>query len=452
MKKLVLTIALASILAGCDNSAKEHELAMRRAEQQRQQEMQERKRERDEQEAKAKREKEEAERKEAERIRKRREQALKIIGHEVAADKEIVKQYQNEVLAIEENKSDFLRRLNAIKIPDVEITTNIVSINQGKTKKVIKKVKLSEHQKSVRKLMRLYEDGAICTMYESCTDRSAKKLLDELECEWRTEEDDYNNVTKALREVDANEARARKKLTEQLQDKRNARINNNGRRMASLKKRRAEVMKKISYHESRKCSISHFSGQKCKCTITEWRSAVQSLNDEINSLQSEMSAEKSTAVGLDEGNQLAEISSKASRKRAEINQDFTHQSAVLKEIADKYQRLLVEDLLDGMAKRREYLLSEIDQIVKRNDLKIKYIDDRSELSPEMATSFIDSDNQKTMAGLHLVNKEQEEQRREKENERLLNTIKALNTVNINADINETSERRTRRRRRRTNAD
>lgn len=459
MKKLVFTAVIASVLAGCDSGPSEQERAM-------QYEMQERKREREEHEAKEKQAKDEAERKEAARIQKRREQALKIISHELAADKEIVKQYQNEVLAIEENKADFIKRLNDIQAPDSETVTNTVTIHAGveKKKTVVKKVELSENQKSVWKLRVMFEDGVTRSLYDRYTDRSAKKIVDELDREWNIAEGDYLNVTKALMKIDAEEAKARQALTAEFQSERDARISKSGRRINALKKQREEVLKKIRRHESGKCLMSQLAGPRshgafggneratCKCEIHAWKDSLQSINDEINNIQSKKNAEQSTSVGLRESSRLDEVSNEASRKRAEINQEYTHQSAVLKGIADKYEKLLVQDLLDFMATRREYLIRQIDEIVARNELKIKYIDGRSELSPEMATSFIDSDNQKTMSGLHLVNKEEEEKRLEKENERLINTIKALNTDTLNLNVNETSERSPRRRRRRTNSD
>jgi len=405
------------------------------------------------------REKEEAAQKEEERIRKRREQALKIISHEVAADKEIVKRHQAEVVAIEENKSAFLKRLNDIQAPNSQAVTNTVTVHAGVAKKktVVKKIELSENQKSVWKLRTMFEDEATRAMYDGYTDRSAKKIVDELDKEWNTAQDDYLNVTKALQKIDAEEARSRQALTAEFQAERNARINKSGRRVAALKKQRAEVMKKIKDHESGKCLMRQMAGPRalrggdceratCKCEIIEWQDTVLAINDEINDIQSQKNAERSTAVGLNESSRLDEVSNEASRKRAEINQEYTHQSAVLKGIADKYEKLLVQDLLDFMATRRDHLLQQIDEIVARNELKIKYMDGRSELSPEMATSFIDSDNQKTMSGLNLINKEQEKERLEKENERLINTIKALNTATIN--INETSEYRSERRSRR----
>jgi len=411
------------------------------------------------------REKEETARKEEERLKKRREQALKIISHEVAADKEIVRQYQNEVLAIEENKSAFLKRLNGIEAPDSEIVTNTVTIHAGveKTKTVVKKVELSENQKSIWKLRAMFADDATCSMYDANTDRSAKKILDELDKEWNAAEGDYISVTKALQRIDAEEEQSRKALTTKFQTERNIRVNKGARRITALKKQREEVLKKIRDHESGKCLMRQMNGPRerysagfgtagratCGCAIHEWQSTLRSINDEINDIQSQKNAEQSTGVGLEESSQLDAISNESARKRDKIIQEYTHQSAVLKGIADKYEKLLVQDLLDCMVARRGNLLLQIDEIVARNELKIKYIDGRSELSPDMATSFIDSDNQKTMAGLNLINSEKENERREKENERLINTIKALNTTTIN--INDTSdskpERKTRRKRR-----
>lgn len=483
MSKLSMTLigVILVCLTGCDNDkhsarvlerttssaerrqirAEERMENERRENERRENERRENERRENERRENERREKEKAALKEEGRLKKRREQALKIISHEVAADKELVRQYQNEVFAIEENKSAFLRRLNGIEAPDSEIVTNTVTIHAGveKTKTVVTKVELSENQKSIWKLRTMFADDATCSMYDANTDRSAKKILHELDKEWNTAQDDYLNVTKELQKIDAEEARERQSLKTEFQSERNARISKGSRRIAALKKQREEVLKKIQDHESGRClmrqmkgprvthGIYHGEGGACKCRTEQWRNTLWSINNEINYIQSKTTAEQSTAVGLEESAKLDAISSEASRKRAEINQEYTHQSAVLKGIIDKYEKLLVQDLLDCMVARRENLLQQIDEIVARNELKIKYIDGRSELSPDMATTFINADNQKTVVGLHLLDAKSELQ--ERENRRLINTIKALNDtpINITETSGEKSERKATRKKR-----
>jgi len=469
MNKLSMTLmgVILVCLTGCDNdkhSARVLERTTSSAERRqiRAEERMENERRENERRENERREKEKAALKEEGRLKKRREQALKIISHEVAADKELVRQYQNEVFAIEENKSAFLKRLNGIEAPDSEIVTNTVTIHAGveKTKTVVTKVELSENQKSIWKLRTMFADDATCSMYDANTDRSAKKILHELDKEWNTAQDDYLNVTKELQKIDAEEARERQSLKTEFQSERNARISKGTRRIAALKKQREEVLKKIQDHESGRCLMRQMKGPRgryltgysaeretCRCKIYDWRTTLHNINSEINNIQSKTTAEQSTAVGLEESAKLDAISSEASRKRAEINQEYTHQSAVLKGIIDKYEKLLVQDLLDCMAARRENLLQQIDEIVARNELKIKYIDGRSELSPDMATTFINADNQKTVVGLHLLDAKSELQ--ERENRRLINTIKALNDtpVNITETSGEKSERKATRKKR-----
>jgi len=458
MNRLCVCMAL-TVFLGCDKEPLEAvqqgggTLQRQVQERKRAEEKAERERRESERADRERREKEEAARKEEERIKKQREQALKIISHEVAADKEIVSRYQCEVLAIAENKAAFLKRWNGIEAPANEVVTNSVTIHAGKTKTktVVKKVELSENQKAIWELRAMFEDDATCSLYDGYTERSAKKLVAELDREWKRAQDDYNNVTKRLQGIDAEEMRERQALTAKFQSERNTRIFKGGRRIAELKKDRGKLMKKIGDHESGRCRIRQManpkSGSSCRCEISDWRSDLKKIDDEINDLQSMKNAEQSTAVGLNESSRLDDVSKEASRKRAEVNQEYTHQSAVLMGIADKYEKLLIQDLLDFMATKREHLLKQIDEIVARNELKIKYMDGRSELSPAMATAFIDADNRKTMSGLHLIDVDQKKEY--VENQRLINTIKALEveSENISKNASRNTERRLRRKKR-----
>ena len=362
---------------------------------------------------------------------RRKKQALKIIELEVLADKKLVEAFRNELESVDEDRKDLMSRFDAIDVPKVICQTNEVKLSNGRIKKKVKRIKLSEDQRLKERLMILYEDQAMRDMYSTYTDSTAKKVLDEFESEWTDANDKYEEVTVALQKVDEEEQQEKDQLSANFRKTRSSRINQYRRMMEKIQTEMKPLKKKISEHQSGRCRIRSMTkaGDRCNCDISTWTSQFDELKREYSDYQSKLNAENSTAIGQEENRQISGVTSRASQKRARINQEYTHQTAVLKEIVDKYNRLLMENLIAKMRDRKEYLTHRIAEVTGKNEVKARYLDGRMELSPQLALDFITNSERKNADMLGV------ERRSDSENahQRRLDLIKEANTIRVNSD-------------------
>ena len=362
---------------------------------------------------------------------KRKKQALKIIELEVLADKKLVEAFRNELGSVDEDRKELMSRFDAIDIPKVVCRTNEVKLATGRMKKKVERIKLSEDQRLKERLMILYEDQAMRDMYSAYTDSTAKKVLDEFESEWTDANDKYEEVTVALQKVDEEEQQEKDQLSADFSKARASRINQCRRMMEKIQVEMKPLKKKISEHQSGRCRMRSMTkaGGGCNCDISTWTSQFDELRREYSDYQSKLNAEKSTAIGQEENRQISGIASRASQKRARINQEYTHQTAVLKEIVNKYNRLLMENLIVKMKDRKEYLTQRIAEVTGKNEVKAGYLDGRMELSPELALDFIKNSERKNADMLGV------ERSSESENvhQQKLDLIREANTIRITSD-------------------
>ena len=362
---------------------------------------------------------------------RRKKQALKIIELEVLADKKLVEAFRNELETVDQDRKDLMARFDAIDVPKVICRTNEVKLANGRIKKKVERIKLSEDQRLKERLMILYEDQAMRDMYSVYTDSTAKKVLDEFEAEWTDANDKYEEVTVALQKVDEEEQREKDQLSANFGKARSSRINQYRRRMEKLQTEMKPLAKKISEHQSGRCRMKSMTraGGGCNCDISTWTSQFDELRREYSDYQSKLNAEKSTAIGQEENQQFSGIISRASQKRAKINQEYTLQASVLKEIVDKYNRLLMENLIVKMKDRKEYLTRRITEVTGKNEVKARYLDGRMELSPELALDFIKNSERKNADMLGVERSSETE----KAYRRRLDLIKEANTIHVTSD-------------------
>ena len=372
-----------------------------------------------------------------EEIAKRKKRALKIIEVEVAADKKLVESLRHELELVDSDRRELMTRFDGIDVPKFICRTNAVRLVNGQVKRKVERVKLSEDQRLKERLMNLYDDQAVRDMYSNYTDSTAKKVLDEFESEWTDANDKYEGVTLALQKVDDEERKEKDELSAKFSEDRTSRINGYRRRMERIKIEMKPIKKKIGEHTSGRCRIRTMAKpgrtQACNCDINSWRSQLNDLEREYYDCQSSLNAEKSTAIGQDENRQIDGVSSRASQKRARINQEYTHQVAVLKEIVDKYNRLLMENLIGKMKDRKEYLTRRIAEVVGKNEIKARYLDGRSELSPELALDFIKDSERRDADMLGVSRRSAIEMESAKAHQRKLELIKESNTFRVSSD-------------------
>ena len=362
---------------------------------------------------------------------RRKKQALKIIELEVLADKKLVEALRNELESVDEDRKELMSRFDAIDIPKVICRTNEVKLANGRMKKKVERIKLSEDQRLKERLMTLYEDQAMRDIYLVYTDSTAKKVLDEFESEWTDANDKYEEVTVALQKVDEEEQREKDQLSANFRKTRSRRINQYRRKMEKIQTEMKPLKKKISEHQSGRCRIRSMikAGGGCNCDISTWTSQFDELRREYSDYQSKLNAENSTAIGQEENRQISGITSRASQKRAKINQEYTHQTAVLKEIVDKHNRLLMENLIVKMKDRKEYLIRRIAEVTGKNEVKARYLDGRMELSPKLALDFIKNSERKNADMLGVERRSESEDA----HQRRLDLIKETNTIRITSD-------------------
>lgn len=363
----------------------------------------------------------------------RKKRALKIIELEVAADRKLIETLRHELECVDKDRCDLMTRFDAIEVPKVLCRTNTVTAANGRMRKKVETVKLSEDQRMRDRLTCLYEDQAVRDMYASYTDSTAKKVLDEFEAEWTDANDKYENVTLALQKVDDEENAEKEQLSSKFNTDRSRRVGRYRCETRIVKESMKPLVKKIREHESGRCRIRTLARPKrngeessCGCTIGSWQRQLQELERELSDLQSKINAEESTAVGQSENRQIDGVTAKASRKRARINQEYTHQAAILKEIVDKYNRLLMEGLVEKMRLRKEYLKERIAEIVGKNEIKARYLDGRAELSPELALDYI-KDAERKNADMLGISRSSESDRAY---QRKLDLIKESNTIRV----------------------